>query len=145
LSLLFHSAFCLCFFLFPDPAFSPIYTLSLHDALPICLFSTLSICSRRVVICGIRFCCFLVWSVCCMARFFLRILEQKDSRTIQKISLPPRGLFLLLVTEPVSELALTVFAALELDLDTGMNRNSPVIHIGQITWLGPIALLKRDI
>ena len=27
-------------------------------------------CSRRVVICGIRFCCFLVWSVCCMARFF---------------------------------------------------------------------------
>src|SRR5699024_12767012 len=84
LSLLFHSAFCLCFFLFPDPAFSPIYTLSLHDALPICLFSTLSICSRRVVICGIRFCCFLVWSVCCMARFFLRILEQKDSRTFQR-------------------------------------------------------------
>lgn len=75
----------------------------------------------------------------------MRILEQKDSRTFQKISLPPRGLFLLLVTEPVSELALTVFAALELDLDTGMNRNSPVIHIGQITWLGPIDLLKRDI
>ena len=75
----------------------------------------------------------------------MRILEQKDDRTFQKISLPPRGLFLLLVTEPVSELALTVFAALELDLDTGMNRNSPVIHIGQITGFGPADSLIRDI
>ena len=75
----------------------------------------------------------------------MRILEQKDDRTFQKISLPPRGLFLLLVTEPVAELALTVFAALELNLDTGMNGNSAVIHIGQITGLGPADLLIRDI
>ena len=25
---------------------------------------------EKIMICGIRFCCFLVWSVCCMARFF---------------------------------------------------------------------------
>ena len=75
----------------------------------------------------------------------MRILEQKDSRTLQKFFLPCGYPFLLPVTEPVAELALTVFAALELDLDTGMNRNSPVIHIGQITGLGPIDLLKRDI
>ena len=42
-------------------------------------------------------------------------------------------------------MALTVFAALELNLDTGMNRNSAVIHIGQITGLGPADLLIRDI
>lgn len=42
-------------------------------------------------------------------------------------------------------MALTVFAALELNLDTRMNRNSAVIHIGQITGLGPADLLIRDI
>ena len=41
-------------------------------------------------------------------------------------------------------MALTVFAALELNLDTGMNRNSAVIHIGQITGSGPADLLIRD-
>lgn len=75
----------------------------------------------------------------------MRILKQKDNWTLQKISLPPRGLFLLLVTEPVSELALTVFAALELNLDTGMNRNPAILHICQITGLGPADQLIRDI
>ena len=50
--------------------FLPVSFQKLLTVPRLAVFSTLSICSRRVVICGIRFCCFLVWSVCRMARFF---------------------------------------------------------------------------
>ena len=73
----------------------------------------------------------------------MRISKEKNRRTLHKFPLLPT--VVIQITETVSKLALAVFAALKLDLDTGMNRKSAVIQICQITGFGPDDLLIRNI
>src|SRR5438876_8852276 len=58
-----HLLYCFFFFFFfNDPATTEIYTLSLHDALPISGFATGVQFTRNTVTCGPGICLFLVGS-----------------------------------------------------------------------------------